>query len=83
MSRKLTLSRRALVQGAAARAAHRHAGDLARAIRRDQDRPPDAAHRLPRPLGDFAVQGVQLAAEEINAAGGVPAARSSWCWKTP
>ena len=70
---KSTLSRRALVKGAAGSASRtRHARDLVRADR-------DAikiGHLTPRtgflgPLGDYAVMGIQLAADEINAAGGV------------
>src|ERR1041384_1914019 len=72
MSRKLILSRRALVQGAAGSALLLGMPAISRA-------PADAiktGHLTPRtgflgPLGDFAVQGITLAAEEINAAGGV------------
>src|ERR1044072_3107290 len=72
MSRKLVLSRRALVQGAAGSALLRGMPAISRA----QSDTIKIGHLTPRtgflgPLGDFAVQGIQLAAEEINAAGGV------------
>ena len=72
MSRKLTLSRRALVQGAAGSALLLGMPAISRA----QSDAIKIGHLTPRtgflgPLGDFAVQGITLAAEEINAAGGV------------
>ena len=72
MSRKLILSRRALVQGAAGSALLLGMTAISRA----QSDAIKIGHLTPRTgflgtLGDFAVQGVQLAAEEINAAGGV------------
>ena len=42
-----------------------------RAGRHHQDRPPHAAHRLPRPARRVRLQGATLAVEEANAAGGV------------
>ena len=72
MSRKLILSRRALVQGAAGSALLLGMPAISRA----QSDVIKIGHLTPRtgflgPLGDFAVQGITLAAEEINAAGGV------------
>ena len=72
MSRKLILSRRALVQGAAGSALLLGMPAISRA----QSDAIKIGHLTPRtgflgPLGDFAVQGITLAAEEINAAGGV------------
>src|ERR1044072_725035 len=71
---KPTLSRRALVQGAAGSALL--AGIGMPAISRAQSDVIKIGHLTPRtgflgPLGDYAVMGIQLAADEINAAGGV------------
>src|SRR5262245_46692481 len=67
-----SISRRTMMQGAAS------SGVLLAmpAISRAQSDAIKIGHLTPRtgflgPLGDFAVQGIQLAAEEINAAGGV------------
>ena len=67
-----SISRRALMKGAAGSALLVGMPAISRA----QSDAIKIGHLTPRtgflgPLGDFAVQGVQLAAEEINAAGGV------------
>jgi branched-chain amino acid transport system substrate-binding protein len=67
-----SISRRALIKSAAGSAAL----IAMPAISRAQSDAIKIGHLTPRtgflgPLGDFAVQGIQLAAEEINAAGGV------------
>ena len=69
---KPTLSRRALVQGVAGSAAL----IAMPAISRAQSDAIKIGHLTPRtgflgPLGEYAVMGIQLAADEINAAGGV------------
>src|ERR1041385_8440929 len=71
---KPVLSRRALVQGAAGSALL--AGIGMPAISRAQSDVIKIGHLTPRtgflgPLGDYAVMGIQLSADEINAAGGV------------
>src|SRR6476659_4021387 len=67
-----SISRRSLLQGAAGSAVL----VAMPAISRAQSDAIKIGHLTPRtgflgPLGDFAVQGIQLAADEINAAGGV------------
>jgi len=67
-----SISRRTLMQGAAGSAVLLGMPAISRA----QSDAIKIGHLTPRtgflgPLGDFAVQGIQLAAEEINAAGGV------------
>ena len=74
MIHKINLSRRTLIRSAGASALA--AGIGMPAISRAQSDAIKIGHLTPRtgflgPLGDFAVQGIQLAAEEINAAGGV------------
>ena len=74
MIRKLDLSRRALIKSAAGTALV--AGIGMPAISRAQSDVIKIGHLTPRtgflgPLGEFAVMGIQLAAEEVNAAGGV------------
>src|SRR5215213_11017443 len=74
MIRRNTLSRRALVKGAAGSALL--AGIGMPAISRAQSDVIKIGHLTPRtgflgPLGDYAVMGIQLAADEINGAGGV------------
>jgi branched-chain amino acid transport system substrate-binding protein len=70
----MILSRRTLIRSAAGSALL--AGIGMPAISRAQSDVIKIGHLTPRtgflgPLGDFAVQGIQLAAEEVNAAGGV------------
>src|SRR5437764_5103709 len=74
MIRRINFSRRALVKGAAGSALL--AGIGMPAISRAQPDVIKIGHLTPRtgllaPLGDYAVMGIQLAADEINAAGGV------------
>ena len=74
MIRRNTLSRRALVKGAAGSALL--AGIGMPAVSRAQSDVIKIGHLTPRtgflgPLGDYAVMGIQLAADEINGAGGV------------
>src|SRR3954452_18075298 len=74
MIRNIKLSRRALVKGPAGSALL--AGIGMPAISRAQSDVIKIGHLTPRtgflgPLGDYAVMGIQLAADEINAAGGV------------
>src|SRR3954449_1844249 len=74
MIRRINFSRRALVKGAAGSALL--AGIGMPAISRAQSDVIKIGHLTPRtgflgPLGDYAVMGIQLAADEINAAGGV------------
>lgn len=74
MSHRTSLSRRALIKGAAGSTLV--AGIGMPAISHGQSEVIKIGHLTPRtgflgPLGDFAVQGIQLAAEEVNAAGGV------------
>jgi branched-chain amino acid transport system substrate-binding protein len=74
MIHKLDLTRRALVKGAAGSALL--AGIGMPAISHAQSDVIKIGHLTPRtgflgPLGDYAVMGIQLAADEINAAGGV------------
>ena len=74
MIHKINFSRRALVKGAAGSALL--AGIGMPAISRAQSDVIKIGHLTPRtgflgPLGDYAVMGIQLAADEINAAGGV------------
>ena len=74
MIHKINFSRRALVKGAAGSALL--AGIGMPAISRAQSDVIKIGHLTPRtgflgPLGDYAVMGIQLAADEINSAGGV------------
>jgi branched-chain amino acid transport system substrate-binding protein len=74
MTLRTPVSRRALVKGAGSTALL--AGIGMPAISRAQSDVIKIGHLTPRtgflgPLGDYAVMGIQLAAEEINAAGGV------------
>src|SRR4051794_36495553 len=74
MIRNIKLSRRVLVKGAAGSALL--AGIGMPAISRAQPDVIKIGHLTPRtgflgPLGDYAVMGIQLAADEINGAGGV------------
>lgn len=74
MIHKLGLSRRALIKGAGGAAIL--AGVGMPAISRAQSDVIKIGHLTPRtgflgPLGEYAVMGIQLAADEVNAAGGV------------
>ena len=74
MIHKINLSRRALIRSAGASALA--AGIGMPAISRAQSDVIKIGHLTPRtgflgPLGDYAVMGIQLAADEINGAGGV------------
>ncbi len=71
-SRRDVLKKTAALGTAAAAAGARLSGDRPRAGRHHQDRPPHAAHRLPRPARRIrGCMGAKLAVEEINAAGGM------------